>query len=231
MLMPALRVQTFLANMPLFKELCSEEIDRIGAYTRLIRAHRSEILFHRGDPARGMHIIAYGQVKLSFTSPRGDEKVLEILGPGDSFGEAVMFTDRAHLVSAQTLSDALLIFIAKEAIVEELERDTRFARRVIAGLSRRLHILMSDLEACSMRSGTERVIGYLLGAEDDGVAGNGSREVTLPTTKGVIASRLSLTQEHFSRILHELCAKGLIDVRGRSVSIKDPAKLRAYHPC
>ena len=230
-LMPPIRVQTFLANLPLFKDLNADEIERVGALTRLIRAQRGEILYHRGDPSRGMHIIAYGQVKLSFTSPRGDEKVLDILGPGSSFGEPVMFTERMHLVTAQALSDALIIFVAKEAIFDELERDARFARRMLASLSRRLHYLMADLEACSMRSGTERVIGYLLGGDRDAPPVTNSIQVTLPTTKGVIASRLNLTQEHFSRILHELSAKGLIQVRGRAVHIKDVAKLRGHTPC
>ena len=52
--------------------------------------------------------------------------------------------------------------------------------------------------------------------------------VTLPTNKGVIASRLNLTQEHFSRILHELSEKGLIVVEGRVIHIPDVDKLRSY---
>ena len=55
-----------------------------------------------------------------------------------------------------------------------------------------------------------------------------SLTVTLPTSKGVIASRLNLTQEHFSRILHELSEKGLILVKGRKISIPDVEKLRTY---
>jgi CRP-like cAMP-binding protein len=52
--------------------------------------------------------------------------------------------------------------------------------------------------------------------------------VTLPTNKGVIASRLNLTQEHFSRILHELSDKELISVEGRKIHIPDVEKLRDY---
>jgi CRP-like cAMP-binding protein len=50
----------------------------------------------------------------------------------------------------------------------------------------------------------------------------------LSTNKGVIASRLNLTQEHFSRILHELSDKGLIAVEGRKIHIPDVDKLRDY---
>ncbi len=228
MLNVPIKVKSFLANVPLFKELASDELDRIALSTLEVRATRSEILFHRGDAALGFHIIVFGQVKLAFTSPRGDEKVVDLIGPGQSFGEAVMFMERPHVVTAQALTDSMLLYIAKEVVFEELERDPRFVRRIIAGLSSRLHQLMSDLESDSLRSGTQRIIGYLLRDSDECTASESALEVTLPATKGVIASRLSLTQEHFSRMLHELAARGLIEVHGRSIRIPDVAKLRGY---
>jgi CRP/FNR family transcriptional regulator, dissimilatory nitrate respiration regulator len=222
-----IKIQTFLANVPLFKELASDELDRIASSTREVRVGRAEVLFRRGDPALGFHIIVFGQVKLAFTSPRGDEKVVDLISPGQSFGEAVMFMERPHVVTAQALSDSLLLYIAREIVFDELERDPRFVRRIIAGLSSRLHRLMSDLESDSLHSGSQRVIGYLLRDSDEDSAPARALEVTLPATKGVIASRLSLTQEHFSRILHDLAARGLIEVHGRSIYIADVARLRA----
>lgn len=225
---PTIRIQAFLANIALFRELGAEEIDRVAAHTRQVRAERGEILFHRGEEAKGFHIIVFGQVKLAFTSSKGDEKVVDILGPGQSFGEAVMFTERPHVVTAQALADSLLLYVSREAVFDELDRDPQFARRMIAGLSRRLHNLMADLEAYSLRSGTQRVIGFLLNECGAGAAGKDAPEVTLPTAKGVVASRLNLTQEHFSRILHELAAEGLIEVHGRSVLIHNMERLRGY---
>lgn len=227
MLNAPIKVQTFLANVPLFKELASDELDRIAANTQQVRAARAEVLFRRGDAALGFHIIVFGQVKLAFTSPRGDEKVVDLIGPGQSFGEAVMFMERPHVVTAQTLSDSLLLYIAREIVFQELERDPRFVRRIIAGLSSRLHRLMSDLESDSLHSGTQRIIGYLLRDSEDNPESKNALEVTLSANKGVIASRLSLTQEHFSRILHDLSARGLIEVHGRSIYIPDVARLRA----
>jgi CRP-like cAMP-binding protein len=87
---------------------------------------------------------------------------------------------------------------------------------------------MADVESYSLRSGRERVIGYLLREEEregEGVA-EGQVSLRLPTSKGTIASRLNLTQEHFSRILHELTNSGLIQVEGRTIHIPDIGKLR-----
>ncbi|MBE0623906.1 MAG: Crp/Fnr family transcriptional regulator [Burkholderiales bacterium] len=228
MLNVPIKVTTFLANVPLFKELAREELERIAVSTLEVRAERAQVLFHRGDAALGIHIIVYGQVKLAFSSPRGDEKVVDLIGPGQSFGEAVMFMERPHVVTAQALCDSLLLYIPREIVFQELERDPRFVRRMIAGLSGRLHRLMSDLESDSLHSGTQRIIGYLLRDSEDNPESKSALEVILPANKGVIASRLSLTQEHFSRILRELSARGLIEVHGRSIYIPDVAKLRAW---
>jgi CRP-like cAMP-binding protein len=220
--------RAFLANLPLFRELAPEQLDRMATHTRQIRAERGEILFHRGDPVSGFHAIVYGQVKLAFVSAGGDEKVVEILGPGQSFGEAVMFMKRPHVVTAQALADSLLLYVEREAVFDEIKHDPDFAARMIAGLSRRLHQLVGDLEAYSMRSGTERVIGYLLSTGAESVPEKGACDITLPTTKGVVASRLNLTQEHFSRILHDLATAGLIKVQGRTVHIVDVERLRGH---
>jgi CRP-like cAMP-binding protein len=137
-----------------------------------------------------------------------------------------MFLERPHVVGAQALEDSLLLFVARSAVFEELARDPAFSRRIIGGMALRLRHRVIDLEAISMRNGRQRVIGYLLNA-----AGEESAEpvaVPLPATKGVIASRLNLTQEHFSRILNELSASGLIQVQGRSIRLLDRSRLRRY---
>ena len=225
-----IRIQTFLANVPLFRELAADEIDKIAEQTKSMHVDRGTVLFQRGQTPEGFYVVIFGQVKLVFISKAGDEKVVDLLGPGQSFGEAVMFTEKQHVVTAQTLADSMLLYVSKAAVFDELERDPRFARRMIAGLSQRLHYLMEDMEGYSMHSGLQRIIGFLLRDEGDGTLSEARFEVTLPAAQGVIASRLNLTQEHFSRILHELVAKGLIEVRGRTVVILDVQKLRTYQP-
>lgn len=219
-----IKVQEFLSRLPLFSDLAPAELDKIAEGTTETHVARGEIVFRRGDPCVGFHTVVYGQVKLAFTSSQGDEKVVEIIGPGHSFGEALMFMEKPYIVSAQALTDSLLLHVAKSAVFDELEHDPQFARKMLAGLSRRLHGLICDVEAYSLRSGTQRVIGYLLKGE---ACENGD-QVTLGASKAVIASRLNLTPEHFSRILHDLSGHRLIEVSGRDITILDSEKLRSY---
>ncbi len=219
-----IKAQEFLGRLPLFSDMAPAEIERIAAGTREVRVERGEIIFRRGDPCEGFHIVIFGQVKLAFMSPQGDEKVVEIIGPGHSFGEALMFMEKPYIVTSQALADSLLLHVDKAAVFEELERDPKFARKMLAGLSRRLHSLVGDVEAYSLRSGAERVIGYFLKDDPPGDGGT----VTLQANKNVIASRLNLTPEHFSRVLHMLAAKQLISVSGKTITILDVEKLRDY---
>ena len=228
--MPAapIRIQEFLKNVPLFRELTDAELDRIATGTAQVRAPAGTILFRRGEPCSGFHVIVYGQVKLAFGAADGAEKVVEILGPGASFGEAVMFLEKPYVVFAETLADSLLLAIGKAGVFAELERNPRFARKMLGGLALRLHGLVHDLEAYTLRSGTQRVIGYLLRDYPGEGEPQAPVDVPLATSKGVLASRLNITREHFSRILHDLSGAGLIEVHGRIIRILDPERLRAY---
>lgn len=217
------------ANLALFRELSDAQRAPLAAGARPQRIVRGEVLFRRGDAATEMHVVVYGRIKLSFVSQAGTEKVVDIIGPGGSYGEAVMFLESPHVVTAQALADSLLLCLPKELVFERIDNDPQFARRMLAGLSTRLQKLVADVESYSTRSGTERLIGFLLhdcGGEADDDAG--VLDLEFPVAKGVIASRLNLTQEHFSRILHDLAALGLIEVQGRRVRVLDLQRLRRH---
>ena len=222
------RIHGIFANLPLFREIGEAKIQRIAKGTREVRIAKGETLFQKGDPANGFYIVVYGRVKLAFSSLQGVEKVVHLIGPGNSFGEAVMFLNKPYPVYAQTLEDSLLLHVEKEVLFHEIDIDPGFARKMLAGLSARLHSLIGDVESYSLRSSTQRVIGYLLQQEPETPHPNGEIQISLPASKMVIASRLNITPETFSRILHNLTEADLITVDGKSVRIPDIGKLRVY---
>lgn len=223
-----INIEALLGRIPLFNGLAPEEIERIARGTREVKVPKGEILFHKGDPNNGFHLVVYGQIKLAFTSAQGNEKVVEIIGQGQSFGEALMFMNKPYIVFSQALSDTLLLHVSKQAVFDELDRDPTLCRKMIAGMAMRLHQLMNDVESYSLQSGKQRIIGYLL--REIPPEQHADKEVTiaLSTSKGIIASRLNLTQEHFSRILNELTSLGLIVVDGRRIRIPSVPKLRDH---
>ena len=225
-----IKVQAFLANLPMFSDMAAAELDRIAAGTTTVHVEKGDIVFRTGDPCVGFHAMVYGQVKLGFTSPQGAEKVVEIIRPGQTFGEALMFLEKPYVVTATALADAMLLHISKNVVFDEIDKDPGFARRLLSGLSRRLHGLINDVETYSLRSSVERVIGYLLRDVPDEAGQDGKPvEVNLSPGKSVIASRLNMSPEHFSRTLHELTTSGLIEVDGRIIRVLDLPRLRGTY--
>ena len=240
-------IPRYLAALPLFQEMTSAELQRLGTGCRLRRFARGDDVFRIGTPCEEFHVTVSGQVKLYALSPSGQEKIIELAGPGITFAEALMFTDKPYIVNAQALADSLVLSVSKAAVVHEIQTDPRFAMRMLAGISRRLHGLVHDVQAYSLHSGMQRVIGYLLNAlpEDSSdaaalaLAGTGidprptalranSVDVSLPVSKATIASRLSITPEYFSRVLHDLEAEGLIRMDKRDIHIPDAMRLANY---
>jgi CRP-like cAMP-binding protein len=215
--------EVFLAGLPLFKALDAATLARLAAATTRRALKRGETLFRKGDPASGMYVVVYGEIKLIATTPARGPRLAGIVGPGHSFGEPVMFLERPAVVDAQAASDALLLHLPKAAVFEEIERNPKFARRMIAGLSQRIERLVHELDRQALGSGSERFIDYLL---RHGRGQAGTFVVTLPAAKAEIASQLNLTPEHFSRILHELAQAGLLQVQGRRITVVDPARLQ-----
>ncbi len=226
---PAIKPHALLRNLALFSDLAEEELERIVAGTSVTRVPKGEYIRHRGEPCNGFHVVVYGQVKLGFSTEDGAEKVIEIIGPGQSFGEALMFLDKPYIVFAQALADGLLLHVSKHTVFAEIERNQHFAKKLLGGLSRRLHGLVLDVVEYSLRSGAQRVIGFLLRADAERAEDDATElSVILPANKTNIASRLNLSPEHFSRILHDLAEAGLIRVERRTVHICDAEGLRRY---
>lgn len=221
----------YLSKQALFQEMDGAELERLAAGCTLARLARGDMVFRQGEPCTAFHVVVTGQVKLYVVSPAGAEKVIELVGPGQSFAEALMFTGKPYILNALALCDALVLSIGKATVLGEIERDPRFALRMLAGISRRLHGLVHDVESYALHSGLQRVIGYLLRdqAAEDCVSGE-VITVSLPVSKATIASRLSLTPEYFSRVLHELEAAGLVRIDKRDVHILDVQRLATYQP-
>lgn len=226
-------IAPYLRELPLFSDMQPSELERVAEGCFVRRASRGEMLFRVGDPCDELHAVIAGQVKLFALAPNGQEKVIELIRPKQTFAEALMFTNKPYIVNAQALTEASILTVKRQAIMREIEADSRFALRMLAGISRKMHGLIHDVESYTLRSGMQRVINYLLHDDTPALPSHfhelpSRRTVTLPVSKATLASRLSLTPEYFSRVLHELIEEGLIEVDKRHIHISDTERLAEY---
>lgn len=224
----ALDLPEFLASTALFSAMTTAELGRIARSCKLRRLAKGDDLFRAGHACEALHVVVAGRVKLFVGSAQGHEKVIEIFGPGQSFAEAIMFLDQPYIFNAQALGDVVLVEVSKQGVHAEIARDPKFAMHMLGGVSRRLQALIQDVEGYTLKSGKQRLIEFLL-REQSATAQRESTTavVTLPASKSIIASRLSLTPEYFSRVLHDLEDQRLIRIDKRAIHIPDLPALRA----
>lgn len=214
-----------LSEFYMFSELQPIQIEQLASGTRVIDVARGATLFNRGDKAHGFYLQLEGQIKLGVTSPQGDEKVIGLIQPGESFGEAVLFLERSFPIYAQATLDSKVLLIARDVIFDILDNDVTVVRRMLAGISARNRQLVNDIESISLQNSSQRLIGYLLQISID--SPNPER-VQLPANKLTIASMLNITPETLSRVMLRLNNAGLIEVNGKEIVITNVAGLRNF---
>ena len=134
------------------------------------------------------------------------------------------------VVNAQALGETLLLKVGRDSVLRAIECDVQVAMAMLAGMSRRLHGLVCDVQGYTLHSGRQRLIGYLLrlaSAKEPG----GEVSVQLGASKAMIASRLSLTPQYFSRVLQQLQSAGLIEVDKRTIRLLDLQRLTVLQQC
>jgi len=219
--------ERIIVNMPMFRHVAREHLAELARHTGVQRLKRGGVVCRRGDLLSCFYGVAYGQVKLVLRADSGEEKVLRIVGPGETFGEALVFRQRPNPLDAVALSDALLVAFPSQTVNALLEHDPNFARGLLVSLSERMHGMVAEVEASTLLSARQRVASYLVGLAE----ACGASRVRLPVTKTLIASRLGVTKETLSRLLRELADRGLIAVDKRDVLLHDRARLAEIaHP-
>jgi len=209
----------------LFSELDGAQLAEAMREMRLIELDKGERLFEQGDPARRFFVVRRGLIKLYRLSPEGHEKIIELIAPGQSFAEALMFmAANGYPVHAEAVEITELFSFDNEVYKALLRDSVESCFRLMAGMSMRLHKQINEIDRLTLHNATYRLVAYLLQELPEDVVA--SPDVQLTTAKSVIASRLSIQPETFSRILARLSRDGLIEVEGNRVLLRDIPALR-----
>lgn len=218
-------LEDFLGSYPLFAALDPDQFRRLGQAVHVLSLDAQQMLFQRGDAARHWYVVLSGSVKLALQSRSGDEKVVERLGPGQSFGEALMFMEApAFPLAAVALEPSEVLAVSNAAFIAVLKDSPETCFRMLADLSRRLHGLVREIEELTLASATLRLVRHVL--ELAGTGATGAVTVTLEESKQLVASRLAIKPETLSRILRSLSDAGVLTVDGRHLHVPDLARLR-----
>ena len=211
-----------LGELPLFADIAPRSLDELAQGTCNVIYQKGQAVFRAGDPVGQLHVLVSGQVKLSLSCRRDNERVLELVDPGHAFGHAELFVPGPYLISAFAVKASHVLAVRRDTLFRVMADEPGIARRVIEVLARRQLETEADLIAQNSWSPGQRLLGYLL--ELAGPNRNGADEttVTLETSKKVLASRFDMQPETLSRNLRDLTEAGLILVNKNRVVLRNP---------
>lgn len=225
-MMPSSNVHAELRRNYIFADMSEQRLAQVTRAMQAFHLQPGDTLFQQGAPAERFFFVRDGMIKLYRLSPEGDEKIIEIVHPGQTFAEAVLFMgERARYpVNADAISEAHLYGFDQKTFLGLLRESPEACFGLLASMSRRLHMLVNQIESLTLQNATYRLVAYLLDQIPSGV--KHSPDLQLTTPKGVIASHLAIQPETLSRILAKLRKSGLIEVEGNHILVRDVAALR-----
>ncbi|MFA6311108.1 MAG: type IV pili methyl-accepting chemotaxis transducer N-terminal domain-containing protein [Sterolibacterium sp.] len=216
-----------LSELPLFADVAANHLEELARRSRRVSLHCDQSVYHVGDPPRMIYILLAGQVRLTVPCERGREKVIDIVEPGCTFGEAELFDTRPYLACASAARTSRILCIGRRNLFDVMALEPCIALRIMKTLAQRQIELEVDTAASHYCSTGQRLLDYFmsLAASNQDLAAETT--VRLHISKQVLASRLHMQPESLSRTLRELVGSGLISVDGRNIRMI-PSRITTY---
>ncbi len=192
---------------------------------RIVRSHaRGELLFQQGDSATCCFLVLDGWVKLYRQTTDGDEVVVSLFTAGESFAEAMMFRGGRYPATAEVVTSVRLLHIDGQLLRDAILRNPQISFDMLAASSLHLRRLVEQVEQLKAQSAPKRIASFLLSLTS---VRRGPARIELPYEKLLIANRLGMKPESFSRALRQLRGTG-VSVEREFVRINEVAHLSAF---
>lgn len=211
-----------LQLVPFFKRLDQDEAERLSRRLVPRRFSSSQIIFHRGDPGGLLYIISKGKVKITYSTPDGQEALLAIFGAGDFFGELALLDDSPRSATAVALESTETLTLHRDEFIRYISDNPDFALHVLHTLAqhiRRLNNQLSDIFFLDLPARLARQLLQL--AEQHGRQTKDGILIELSLTQTDLAEMTGATRVSINKALGRFRRSQWVKVSGRKVSILD----------
>lgn len=214
-----------LRDQWLFADLSHSQLARIRDTGRVIELEGGQVLYERGQPARHFYLVLDGQMNLALHSRCGEEKIVEIIGSGEVFAEAILFLDEpAYQLTAAAAVPTRVARFDNATYLAVLAETPATCLRMLGHLSRRLHGRIRDIEHLSFEGATHRLVRLLLSRLPQA---DGPHELRFTESRQELAAFLSMKPETLSRSMRALAESGVLEIDGRVLRVPSRARLAA----
>ncbi len=207
----------------LFLRDANEEVLRtLLARARIVKVQRGEVLFLRGEPCHGLHVVLDGAIRLYNSSSNGREQVIGVERSGSVIGELPLFDGGNQPYSAEAMSPSRLLFIPREHFLTVIHAHPELMQAALRALAIRIRRLLHLVEELSLHEVPERVARYLLAqAKERGAC------FTLDYTHAELAAQLGTVREVVTRTLNRFRKAGWISIQDGKITVLDPDALQS----
>lgn len=213
-----------IRRTPLFARLDDAVFERLMERHEVGTAPKDACILRFGERAECLVFLLDGLVKLVRTGPEGASAILQVQGAGRALMLAETLAGGTCPADARTVTPVRLMRFPARTLREELTRDSGVAMAVLAAASLDLRQLIAQVEELKAMTAPGRIAAMIL---DLAPASEGPAKVKLPYAKQLVAGRLGMTPESFSRAVRRLAPYG-VSPRGDEMKVADLARLREF---
>ena len=208
-----------LENIDLFEGLSPAELEALRSSSVSRDCGKNAVVIHEGDVADSLYIIESGRVKVYCSDKNGKDFVLDILEPGDYFGELALLDDDRRSASVRALEASRFQVIYKQDFNKVLDSHPNISRTLIRNLTRRIRKLTNDVKSLALQDVYGRVTKVLSSLARP-VNGDDELRIEEKLTQQDIADRVGASREMVARILKDLTVGEYIAIEGRQIILK-----------
>lgn len=211
----------FLKSVQLFGECTDKEVDLLLEGHILERCTKGKMLFVSGDNAERYYVIKNGWVKIFRETLDGAQAIIDILTEGHTFGETSIFEENTYPYSAEVVEPSEILSLSLRKLRYLIENNPKFALSMLSSMARYRRQQDTEIEHRSLQNAPQRIGCFILRLLPNQNEAKG-RPITihLPYDKTLIASRLGMQPETFSRALSKLKDATGINIKGSTLEIQ-----------
>lgn len=216
-----------LKLVPFFNNLTADETEQLAQRLVMRRFNAGQIIFHHGDPGGLLYIISKGKVKITHSTPDGQEAMLAIFGSGDFFGELALLDDSPRSATIEALQTTETLTLHREDFIRFISDNPNFALHVLHTLAqhiRRLNNQISDIFFLDLPARLARQLLHL--AEQHGKNTKDGILIELSLTQTDLAEMTGATRVSINKALGRFRRSNWVKVSGRKFTIIDEGALQ-----
>jgi CRP-like cAMP-binding protein len=222
------RALWYLRKIPLLDGVPADRLTLLAQAVEIREIPRRQVIYLPGDPGDRVFFINGGRVKSSKVTRDGKELTLAYRGAGQIFGELCVIDGSPRGEMAEAMKNAIITEVPREVFVELLMSDAKLAFSFATVVGKRRRAIETKLEHLVFRDVQAKLAALLLElAEEYGVEHEDGTQIGLKITHQEMANLIGSTRETISLTLAQFKKKGLLDLNGRSVVLKNQEGLTA----